>query len=96
MTWERACDGVDRMLREVRNPIYVPQTGLSFETIFYLMGLGFNLDFIKNFMESCRDRVIQGLGDPPVESTNFMAKLCEMAAAERNRVKPMANTLITA
>ncbi len=96
MTWEQACDGVDRMLRDVRNSIYVPQTGFSFETIFYLMGLGFDLAFIKNFLQSCRDRVIQGLGDPPIESVNFMAKLCEMAAAERNRGKPMANTLITA
>ena len=77
------------MLREVRNSIYVPQTGFSFETIFYLMGLGFNLDFIKKFLVSCRDRVIQGLGDPPVESGNFMAMLYEMAVAERNRVKPM-------
>jgi len=82
MTWERACDGVDQMLREVKSSLYVPQTGFSFETIFYLMGRGLSLDFIKRFLGISRDLVIEGLGDAPVDSAKAMLRIQAICATE--------------
>jgi radical SAM PhpK family P-methyltransferase len=83
MTWEGACDNVDRMLREVKNSLYVPQNGFSFETIFYLLGRGFSFRFVKDFLETSRDVVLAGLGDSPVESATVFAKLQASYAVER-------------
>lgn len=86
MTWERACEGVDTMLREVKHSIYIPQTGFSFETIFYLMGKGVRLDFLKAFLATCRDWVIAGLGDAEVDSTRFLSNLQALCADEFRQI----------
>ena len=96
MTWEQACDGTDRMLRDVRNSIYVPQTGFSFETIFYLMGLGYSLEFIKGFLAGCRDRVIEGLGDAAGDSTKFMSKMHGMFAVEHEKKHGSRSAVVSA
>lgn len=83
MTWEQACDNVDRMLREVKSSLYVPQNGFSFETIFYLIGRGFSFRFVKEFVETCRDVVVAGLGDTAVDSTKIFSKLQASSARER-------------
>jgi p-methyltransferase len=82
MTWVQACDNVDRMLREVKSSLYVPQNGFSFETIFYLMGRGFSFGYVNDFLETCRDVVVAGLGDNTVDSTKVFAKLQASYAAE--------------
>lgn len=82
MNWVQACDNVDRMLREVKSSLYVPQNGFSFETIFYLMGRGFSFRYVNDFLETCRDVVIAGLGDNAVDSTKVFAKLQASYAAE--------------
>jgi radical SAM PhpK family P-methyltransferase len=82
MTWEHACDNVDRMLQEVKGSLYVPQNGFSFETIFYLLGRGFSFRFVKDFLESCRDVVVDGLGDAAVDSTKVFPRLQASYAAE--------------
>ncbi len=83
MTWVDASDNVDRMLREIKSSLYVPQNEFSFETIFYLMGRGFSLPFVKDFLETCRDVVVAGLGDKSVDSTKIFPKLQASYAAER-------------
>lgn len=83
MTWEGACDNVDRMLREVKSSLYVPQNGFSFETIFYLMGRGFSFPFVKDFLATCRDVVVAGLGDTDVDSTTVFSRLHASYASER-------------
>lgn len=75
MTWLEACDNVDRMLREVKSSLYVPQNGFSFETIFYLMGRGFSFKYVRDFLETCRDVVVAGLGDTSVDSTQVFSRL---------------------
>ncbi len=75
MTWVEACDNVDRMLREIKSSLYVPQNGFSFETIFYLMGRGFSFKYVRDFLETCRDVVVAGLGDTSVDSTNIFSRL---------------------
>lgn len=82
MSWEQACDGVERMLREVKSSTYVPQTGFSFETIFYLMGLGYDLAFIKRFLALSRDLIVEGLGDAAVDMSQFMPRLHALWAPE--------------
>lgn len=82
MNWVQACDNVDRMLREVKSSLYVPQNGFSFETIFYLMGRGFSFRYVNDFLETCRDVVIAGLGDTAVDSTKLLSKLQASYAAE--------------
>jgi p-methyltransferase len=82
MTWVQACDNVDRMLREVKSSLYVPQNGFSFETIFYLLGRGFSFRYVNDFLETCRDVVIAGLGDTPVDSTKVFSRLQASYAAE--------------
>lgn len=80
MTWREACDWVDTMLREVNNSIYVPQTAFSFETIFYLMGRGFRLEFIREFLQISRELVVDGLGDQiagQAKSLNRLKDLCQ-------------------
>jgi len=83
MTWVDACDNVDRMLREVKSSLYVPQNGFSFETIFYLLGRGFSFRYVNDFLETCRDVVVAGLDDRPVDSTKVFSKLQASYAAER-------------
>lgn len=83
MTWVDACDNVDRMLREVKSSLYLPQNGFSFETIFYLLGRGFSFRFVKDFLETSRDIVMAGLGDTPVDSTKVFSRLQASYAAER-------------
>lgn len=75
MTWLEACDNVDRMLREIKSSLYVPQNGFSFETIFYLMGRGFSFKYVRDFLETCRDVVVAGLGDTSVDSTQVFSRL---------------------
>jgi hypothetical protein len=82
MTWVEACDNVERMLREVKTSLYLPQNGFSFETIFYLLGRGFSLKFVKDFLEASRDIVVAGLGDTPVDSTKVFSRLLASYAAE--------------
>lgn len=82
MTWVQACDNVDRMLREVKSSLYVPQNGFSFETIFYLLGRGFSFRYVNDFLETCRDVVVAGLGDTAVDSTKVFSKLQASYAAE--------------
>jgi p-methyltransferase len=82
MTWVQACDNVDRMLREVKSSLYVPQNGFSFETIFYLLGRGFSFKYVNEFLETCRDVVVAGLGDTPVDSTKVFSRLQASYAAE--------------
>jgi p-methyltransferase len=82
MTWIDACDNVDRMLREVKSSLYVPQNGFSYETIFYLLGRGFSFRYVKDFLETCRDVVVAGLGDTPVDSTKVFSRLQASYAAE--------------
>jgi p-methyltransferase len=93
MTWEGACDNVDRMLREVKSSLYVPQNGFSFETIFYLLGRGFSFSFVKDFLETCRDVVVAGLGDTAVDSTKVFSTLQAGYAAERGIQKEYAQAL---
>ncbi len=82
MNWVQACDNVDRMLREVKSSLYVPQNGFSFETIFYLLGRGFSFRYVNDFLETCRDVVIAGLGDTAVDSTKVFSRLQASYAAE--------------
>ncbi|HXQ72873.1 MAG TPA: radical SAM protein, partial [Pyrinomonadaceae bacterium] len=82
MTWLQACDNVDRMLREVKSSLYVPQNGFSFETIFYLLGRGFSFRYVNDFLETCRDVVLAGLGDSAVDATKVYARLQASYAAE--------------
>lgn len=89
ITWKGACEGAERMLREVNGPIYVPQTGFSFETIFYLMGLGYSLKFVKSFLEISRDLVIGGLGDAAVDSKKFMSRLQTICKLENQAKLPI-------
>jgi radical SAM PhpK family P-methyltransferase len=81
MRWPEACDWVDAMLREVTQSLYVPQAGFSFETIFYLMGRGFSLDFIKGFLRIAHDWVVDGLGDRPVDQAAYLARLDTLRGA---------------
>lgn len=83
MTWREASAGVDAMLREVRSPIYVPQTAFSFETIFYLMGRGFRLEFIKQFLRISQDMVVNGLGDGGVDQTPHLHNLFKLWDEQR-------------
>jgi anaerobic magnesium-protoporphyrin IX monomethyl ester cyclase len=82
MTWLQACDNVDRMLREVKSSLYVPQNGFSFETIFYLLGRGISFRYVNDFLETCRDVVVAGLGDNAVDSSKVFSKLHASYAAE--------------
>jgi radical SAM PhpK family P-methyltransferase len=82
MNWVQACDNVDRMLREVKSSLYVPQNGFSFETIFYLLGRGLSFRYVNDFLETCRDVVVAGLGDTAVDSTKVFSKLQASYAAE--------------
>ena len=96
MTWVQACDNVDRMIREVKSSLYVPQNGFSFETIFYLLGRGFSFRYVNDFLETCRDVVIAGLDDGPVDSTKVFSRLQASYAAESaltsTQIKPQMNT----
>lgn len=81
MTWQQACDHVDAMLREVTASTYVPQTAFSFETIFYLMGRGVDLGFIKTFLRVTRNWVVDGLGDRPVRPSTYLTELDALCGA---------------
>jgi p-methyltransferase len=82
MTWQNACDWVDTMLREVKGSLYLPQIGFSFETIFYLLGRGFSLKFIKSFLEISRRWVVEGLGDAPVDEAKYVGELDVLCGAQ--------------
>jgi radical SAM PhpK family P-methyltransferase len=75
MSWSDACDWVETMLRDVKSSIYVPQTGFSFETIFYLRGKGMRLDAIKEFLRQGQRLVVEGLGDRAGETAGIVAEL---------------------
>lgn len=82
MAWPQACDWVDTMLRDVTTSIYVPQTAFSFETIFYLMGRGLSLDFVKDFLRIARRWVVDGLGDRPVDHATYLRQLDALCHAQ--------------
>jgi radical SAM PhpK family P-methyltransferase len=75
MGWQEACDWVESMLREVKSSIYVPQTGFSFENIFYLRGKGVALEPIKQFLRLGQRLVVEGLGDRPGAGGDLVAQL---------------------
>lgn len=82
MDWRGACDWVDTILREVISAQYIPQTGFSFETIFYLLGRGYSMSFIKEFLRIARNLTVEGLGDKPVDEAPYVKQLDELCAAQ--------------
>lgn len=81
MSWQEACDGVETMLREVNRSIYIPQTGFSFETIFYLMGRGVDFELIRSFLRTGQRMLVDGIGDKRVESASYYAELDRLVAS---------------
>lgn len=82
MAWQEACDGVEMMLREIKQSLYVPQTAFSFETIFYLMGRKFDRAFVMDFLRISRDWVVDGLGDAPVDQAKYLSRLDTLCAGQ--------------
>jgi radical SAM PhpK family P-methyltransferase len=64
MDWKQAAHWVRVMLHEIKGSTYVPQTGFSFEVVFYLMGKGFDLKDIKKFLRYANGLTLQSLDAP--------------------------------
>jgi p-methyltransferase len=82
MDWRGACDWVDTILREVTSAQYIPQTGFSFETIFYLLGRGYSMTFIKDFLRIARNLTVAGLGDVAVDEAAYVRELDALCAGQ--------------
>ncbi|MBK7535646.1 MAG: radical SAM protein [Myxococcales bacterium] len=63
MTWQEAADLATEMVREVDTSVYIPQAGFSFETIFHLMGKGYDQAYLVEFLRVGRRILLEGLGD---------------------------------
>lgn len=80
MDWQAADRLTDRFVNELSDSIFLPGYGFGFENIFYLLGLGYELDPIKGFLRVAHDMMLHSI-DPargPVES-------CEPALLESVR-----------
>lgn len=75
MSWQDGCGLVEQMLKDVKASQYVPQTGFSFETIFYLMGKGFDLGFLRSFLRIARDLTVASLGDVRTDESLYVREL---------------------
>jgi p-methyltransferase len=80
MAWQESADLVDEMVRKADRSIYLPQMGFSIETICYLMGRGFDLGYLKEFLRTCHRMVVDGLGDTPFDSAPYVDRLRGLAA----------------
>jgi hypothetical protein len=60
---------------------------LGYETISYLLGGGFSLRFVKDFLETSRDIVVAGLGDTPVDSTKVFFALSSQLCCRAGKLR---------
>lgn len=82
MVWQEAADLATEMVREIDRSIYIPQIGFSFETIFYLLGKGYDYSYLVDFLRLGRGLLIDGLGDSHVDMVPYQARLQSLCAAQ--------------
>lgn len=75
MDWKEAVLAIEDMYKKVSESVFLPLYGFDFWVIPYLIGKGFSIESIKNFLNIGQEIMLKSLNDPTIDASDFMEAL---------------------